>query len=204
MEAKRSSKSVVLISLVALLSGCASLSEEECVTGDWYGIGYSDGLQGRSETFLSNHQEACAEYTIAFDVKPYLMGREEGLKRYCHQDNGYRLGRSGAKYHYVCPEDLEPAFLETYQSGRQVYQQEQQVRELEKELERQEKELHEVELQAQRTEKRLISRGLSSAEREDLLFKLRAFEREQRTSYYQLQHLEHQLLQERSKLEYMD
>lgn len=204
MKVKRcNSVKVLFFAFFMFLGGCASLSQEECITGDWYGIGYSDGLQGRSEAFLSNHQEACAEYAISFDIEPYLIGRKEGLKSYCHRDNGYRLGRSGTEYHYVCPQELEPAFLESYERGRKIYQQEQHVRALEKEVERQEKELHDAKLQVEYTEQRLISRGISSAERETLLFKLRAFEREQRTAYNQLQQLENQLLHERSMLEYM-
>ncbi|PIE20558.1 MAG: hypothetical protein CSA61_01335 [Neptuniibacter caesariensis] len=78
--------------LVLAGSGCASLSREECVTGDWYGIGYRDGIQGQVESHVSGHQEACSAYQIKLDLDDYIRGREQGLKIYCKPDNGYRQG----------------------------------------------------------------------------------------------------------------
>lgn len=189
-----------LLALLAGLTGCASLSEDQCVTGDWYGIGYSDGLQGRTEASLANHQEACAEYTITLNVDAYLQGREEGIALYCQPDNGYRLGRNGSQYNYVCPQHLAPRFLETYQQGRKVYLQEKQVQALEDEVELKTKEATAFAARIDHTEKRLVSEGSSSVERQKLLFKLRELEREQRFTKRELNELEHRLIREKAHL----
>jgi hypothetical protein len=35
-----------LLLAIAVLSGCASMSSEECVNSDWAAIGYEDGSRG--------------------------------------------------------------------------------------------------------------------------------------------------------------
>lgn len=158
------------------------------MTGDWQGIGYSDGLQGKPETFLSEHQEACSEYNIRLNLELYLRGRNDGLKTYCDAGNGYRLGRNGTDYTYVCPAILEISFLKAYNEGRVIYLQEQRVRQLEKKVRLQQDEISDLNAKIKETERRLISDGLSSIERHRLLTELRELEDDR-------PHLKHRLYQ---------
>lgn len=96
------------VALAVALSGCASLSENECRTADWRGIGLQDGLQGKTLGELEEHRRACAEYTIAVSERPYLDGREEGLREFCRLDNAFRVGLNGQKYLGVCPPAWTP------------------------------------------------------------------------------------------------
>ena len=170
------------------------------MTGDWQGIGYSDGLQGEPETFLSEHQEACSEYNIRLNLELYLRGRDDGLETYCDAGNGYRLGRNGSEYSYVCPKRLEAAFLEAYKEGRGIYLQAQKVKRLEEEVKRQQKDIADLELKIRETEDRLVGDGLSSLERQRLLVLLREVEADRPSANHHLYRLEADLRRAKSLL----
>lgn len=112
-----------IVIVVVLLSGCASLSKEECVQGDWRSIGYRDGSRGASLGLLQEHRNACAKHKVAIDENAYRQARERGLREvYCVPRNAHRLGASGASYANVCPANMHAAFLEAYRYGQQTHQ----------------------------------------------------------------------------------
>ena len=68
-----------LIAAIIFVSGCASLSKEECQTADWRTIGYEDGVQGRPEARIGEHRKACAEHGVALELETYRSGWDEGV-----------------------------------------------------------------------------------------------------------------------------
>lgn len=100
----------------------ASLSENQCIAGDWETIGYFDGAQGYRSSRLLAHQDACVEFGRVPDRDTYLTGWREGIGEYCQPDNGYAQGLGGGSYQNVCPEDVEADFLAGYQRGRTLYE----------------------------------------------------------------------------------
>ncbi|WP_415889787.1 DUF2799 domain-containing protein [Neptuniibacter sp. SY11_33] len=192
---------LILASLFLVLSGCASLSQEECLTGDWQGIGYRDGLQGKTEAYLAEHQSACAEYQVSLNLEDYLRGRKEGLKNYCQPDNGYRLGRQGAEYAYVCPAELDMAFVAKYQQGREIYQQEKAVKTLETEIRKNKAEQTNLKDQIVKTETKLVADGKSRSERQYLLDDLKEFEQRLPNLKSELYRMEIQLQREKTALQ---
>jgi hypothetical protein len=112
-----------LISIVALLglSGCATMTADECVMSDWHTIGYEDGARGYTADQLGNRRKACAKHGVAPDFEAYQAGREEGLRQYCQPSRGFSLGSSGARYNGVCPGYMEADFVDAYNSGRQLH-----------------------------------------------------------------------------------
>ena len=40
--------------LALVLQGCASMSKNECMTADWYAIGYESGIRGQRESQISD------------------------------------------------------------------------------------------------------------------------------------------------------
>ncbi|EIJ41773.1 Protein of unknown function (DUF2799) [Beggiatoa alba B18LD] len=112
-------KTLFMMSWVVLwqLSGCASLSQEECQQGDWRNIGYNDGAQGYQAERFSEHQKACSEYKIRPDFSLYKQGHDNGIVSYCRPNNGYDVGQRLNSYEGVCPSHLENAFLEAYLDG---------------------------------------------------------------------------------------
>ncbi|GEM_PF-5015394 len=79
-----------LLLLVNILSGCATLSKEECLQGDWYAIGYKDGANGYGVERLAEHSEACREHGAGVQADAYTQGRRVGLTYHCAESTVYK------------------------------------------------------------------------------------------------------------------
>jgi hypothetical protein len=112
-----------LFSTALFLSGCASLSKEECISGNWQQIGYDDGAKGYdARSRLREHLKSCSEHGIRIDSDKYTTGHKNGLKKYCTPHNGRRVGEQGLHYAGVCPAELENNFLIQYDHGKKIHQ----------------------------------------------------------------------------------
>ena len=103
------------------ISGCASMSSEECAMSDWSAVGYEDGAQGYTTERFSSRRKACAKHGVTADFRAYQEGRDEGLVEFCQPSRGYNLGVNGRTYNGVCDVALEEEFLDAYQVGHQLY-----------------------------------------------------------------------------------
>lgn len=121
------------LSIVAL-TGCATLSQEECSRGDWFGLGINDGRSGETTSRLDEHRKACLEYGIAVNDGAYFAGREQGLQDYCQLDNAFRLGLSGKQYRHVCPPSIDGLFAHYHSAALMVYQDHAELERLDNEL----------------------------------------------------------------------
>jgi hypothetical protein len=112
-------KKFIAIALINVsVMGCATLSKEECLQGDWRGIGYRDAINGYGLTWLEQHQKACADYDVTPDLNAYRTGHDEGLVIYCTPENGFKVGQAGRYYQDgICPAHLANAFLDQYLIG---------------------------------------------------------------------------------------
>lgn len=116
------------LAATTLVAGsCATLNEDQCLAGDWNGIGYTDGANGYTTARFADHVKACAKYSVTPDQSLYLRGRERGLPVYCTLDRGFRVGRQGQSYAGVCPAALERPFLTGMADGRVVWDAQQRV-----------------------------------------------------------------------------
>ncbi len=106
-------------SLLLLLSGCASLSKDECITADWQLIGYEDGLKGSSRSRIGDHREACAKHGVTPDMAAYNRGYDEGILGFCNYGLGLRNGQNGSAVLSVCPTQTE--YHEGYREGLLSY-----------------------------------------------------------------------------------
>ncbi|HEU4655300.1 MAG TPA: DUF2799 domain-containing protein [Steroidobacteraceae bacterium] len=88
---------------------------------DWRTVGYEDGAAGYSGDRIGQHRKACAKYGVTPNLAEYQQGRTSGLREYCVPANGFRIGSHGGSYNGLCPEDLEGAFLESFESGQHLY-----------------------------------------------------------------------------------
>ncbi len=112
---------ILMAGAMIVLSGCAAMSGEECLTSDWRAIGYEDGAQGYASDRLGQRRKACAKHGVTPDFQAYQDGRSEGLKEYCQPQQGFNLGADGGRYNGVCPAHLEPDFLDAYRTGAQLH-----------------------------------------------------------------------------------
>ena len=61
-------KALLVLLVAATLAGCASLSQHQCLQGDWYSIGVGDGQLGMPADRLDQHTRACAQYGVTIDT----------------------------------------------------------------------------------------------------------------------------------------
>ena len=73
---------VAITSLLWLIGGCASMNQQECLTGDWYTVGYEDGVKGKSADRIGSYRKACASHNVTPDLGQYQAGREAGLREF--------------------------------------------------------------------------------------------------------------------------
>ena len=111
----------VAAAAVLVMSGCATMSGEECMTTDWSAIGYEDGSRGYTTERFSKHRKACAKHGITADFQAYQAGRDQGLVEYCQPGRGFDVGVNGGRYYGVCSVELERDFLEAYNAGYHLY-----------------------------------------------------------------------------------
>lgn len=116
------SKRLVVFTLIGImLSGCAAMSEQECIYSDWTAVGYEDGADGRSSDRFGDYRRACADHSITPDFQAWQVGREQGLIEYCQPLRGFQVGESGGYYSGVCNSNLEPGFLDAFRLGADLY-----------------------------------------------------------------------------------
>ena len=106
---------------IYLLAGCATLSKQECLIGDWQAIGYNDGVAGYHSDRLASHTKACAKASVAPDYQAWERGRKLGLQQYCTINNAYNIGRRGRQLNNVCPIAMANTLQAANQKGLDYY-----------------------------------------------------------------------------------
>lgn len=119
--------------VAALVSGCthkpkSTPTEIACAGIDWWEAGRTDGVAGHSIFKLDDHKRRCGE---AVDSDLYLNGRDAGLIDFCTPQQAFSSGRAGLPYENVCPANVEPDFLRSYQLGARLHALESQDLDLE-------------------------------------------------------------------------
>jgi len=104
------------------LSGCASISKEECQVGSWADIGYKDGARGKKRGRLADYAKTCAKYGISPDRQAYLTAFEQGVTKYCTYERGFERGETGSSFNQVCAHRPQSGFADGYDAGRIVYE----------------------------------------------------------------------------------
>lgn len=107
----------LLLSLIALLAGCAGLSKSECLALDWQQVGFEDGSKGLNPSNISSFQESCGKFDVVVDNDAYNQGHAQGVPIFCAPENGYDYGKSGYQYAVSCP----TAFNTEYRIGYEIY-----------------------------------------------------------------------------------
>lgn len=110
------------LALVGSLSGCASLSKNECLAADWEDVGIRDGANGRPEEYLIQHAKACAKVSVVPDRGAWQHGRERGLERYCVVRNAYQAGEYGNGFNLAqCVNFDQDRLSDAWQKGHEVH-----------------------------------------------------------------------------------
>lgn len=133
-------KTLLILASTALLTACAGMSEQACLATDWTTVGFEDGSAGRAESSIGRYRQMCGEHGISPDLASYREGHADGVATYCRPGNGFDVGRRGATYQNVCPAGLERDFMSAYNSGRQLFELESALRQVDNQIARNERE----------------------------------------------------------------
>jgi hypothetical protein len=156
-----------------VMSGCASMSSDECMTADWTAIGYEDGARGYTTNQFSKHRKACADHGVTPSFTDYQAGRERGLEEFCQPGRGFDVGASGGRYYGVCSVNLEPDFLDAYNAGRHLYTLESNVRSASSNISSKENEMDQIDEDIRKKEAALIASETTIEDRVLLLADLK-------------------------------
>lgn len=159
----------VVAAALILVQGCATMSEDECMTGDWHAIGFEDGARGYTADRIGQYRKDCADHGVRPDLAAYRQGREEGLRDFCTPQNGYNMGSSGRSYAGVCPSDLEYDFSAAYADGRRLHDLRSRVSGADYKIASRQRQIDELETQIDANEKAIIADGTENLERARLL-----------------------------------
>lgn len=149
--------------------GCTTMSQKECLSSDWYAVGYDDGYRGYTAVQFSKHHKACAKHGVTADFQAYQSGREQGLLVFCKPERAFQIGKQGKSYQGVCPETVEQEFLSAYHAGNRLYKIKAEINSIQSEIRTSQKELDEINLELESKSEHLVSEGLSVLQRGQLL-----------------------------------
>ncbi|MFA8388387.1 MAG: DUF2799 domain-containing protein [Pelagibaca sp.] len=105
----------------ALVTSCATLSEEECLQGNWREIGQRDGQAGRTSSFIAEHAKACEKAGVVPNQSLWEQGRQAGLPAYCTPSKIYGEGQAGRRLSPVCPSAQLPTLQRAHDAGLTWY-----------------------------------------------------------------------------------
>ena len=164
---------------VLALSGCATLSESQCIASDWQTVGYRDGVSGTQSSQLLKHQNACVKHGIVPDRQAYLAGWDDGVEQYCQPRNGFAAGERGVQRANVCPSHLQSAFYAAYKEGRQLYLARSEISGMQQSISQKENRLKQIKSQIVEVELHLIDGATTPLERRHLLEETKLLAQEQ-------------------------
>lgn len=88
---------LVWLPFALILTSCAHLSKEDCMTMNWNLEGFHDGRRGKMPRDLTGAIKDCSEFQIGVDTDQYSQGWHSGAQEYCtpSQQMGFLDGQSG-------------------------------------------------------------------------------------------------------------
>jgi hypothetical protein len=191
--------------VIATLSGCAGMSEQECLVTDWRSVGFEDGAAGRAATSIAGYRQACGQHGVAPSLDQYRLGHAEGVEIYCRPGRGFEDGHRGRRYQGVCPADVEPEFLAAFNEGRHLYELESSLRSIDSQIASRHRRLDAIEKEMASTAASIIADGTGAERRAELLLDTKSLADEQATIEAELEGLEtERLLAEDELLSYRE
>ncbi|USD64832.1 DUF2799 domain-containing protein [Vibrio sp. SCSIO 43136] len=89
--------SLLVMILSASLMGCVASDADYAKDDNWFEIGYSDGIKGRSERTYSMLAKLGQ-----VNQDDYSRGYLKGVDEFCNPNHAFQIGLSGTYYEGVC------------------------------------------------------------------------------------------------------
>lgn len=97
--------------------GCTANDQNLAESGDWYQIGYQDGVAG----LIQRTNKALSTLGVV-KQSDYDLGYIDGVKEYCNPNFAYQIGLSGQMYEGVCDGlDIGNKFRMEWKRGWEQY-----------------------------------------------------------------------------------
>ncbi|MGR2920497.1 DUF2799 domain-containing protein [Acinetobacter sp. 1125_18A] len=106
---------------IFLLSGCASMSPQECQTANWFIKGEEDGSNGQYSR-LATYHKACNKINIIPNQSEYEHGYRMGLENYCQAKNIFAEAQVGRGDYRVCPSEYRLELIPYYNVAKDYYE----------------------------------------------------------------------------------
>jgi len=176
-----------------VLTGCATMNEDECRTADWKLVGFEDGTAGKPQSTIGVYRKDCAKAGVAPNLDRYQQGYAQGVSQYCVKGNGYRVGVRGGAYYNVCPKELEPAFLTAYRHGQDLYAVRRDIRNMQKTIQQDQSNLEACQQDLTNLKNVIISSQSTADERLKALTDMKGLQQQRDDYVAQVEHDQRQL-----------
>lgn len=161
---------IFIVILLIIISGCTSLSENECHQGNWQALGYNHGQQGYTLTEGSEIILSCHEFGIHPNMEAYKESYQKGLATFCVPENGFTQGLDGKAYNGICQ---SKPFRKAWEEGHDRYLINARIEEVEQRIE-------DIYQQLKTIKNKLSQSQLAQAERNELINERNALKKEQK------------------------
>ena len=123
------------ITMVMFLTGCSSMSVEQCHTAQWFSVGEVDGSSGHVSR-IDRYFKACQKAGIQPNQQLYQQGYQRGLSYYCTAENIFDQALKGSGSYSVCPLEKRSQLKPYYDVASDYYHAKKQQDDLLDNLER--------------------------------------------------------------------
>lgn len=123
-------KIALVTTLLVYVSGCATMSKEECQLANWQAIGQMDGANGKQADYLAKRSSNCVKNGIMPNQILWEKGRQKGLRNYCTPNNIYNQGLHGKSFSPVCGflnVNTQNKLDKRYRAGKRIYELERDI-----------------------------------------------------------------------------
>ncbi len=115
-------KAIALIGVAGGLASCVPhLNRQQCLSMNWYQVGFQDGSQDKYQRNLNSAIQDCAKFKLTVDTKQYAAGWRAGAKKFCTPGRAYQLGVNGSTFNNICPANLAGKFNAAWRRGLRKY-----------------------------------------------------------------------------------
>lgn len=133
-------ENILVFAAVLFLSGCGTMSKEECSNSDWKHVGLIDGRMGKPPSYIGEHRKTCGAEVP--DALAYEAGRIEGLVDYCTPRSAYEEGARGNRFNSdFCPKKMELDLVKQFNEGEKTFALKVERREAEADLSKKRQEI---------------------------------------------------------------
>jgi len=110
------------------VSSTSSGGVPNCRAANWYEVGFEDGTNGFPTERVQEYRR-CPAIAQQRTLDAYRAGWNDGIARYCTEENGFVVAANGAPNAGTCPRSLTKGFRRGRRLGDEVFKENQSIAE---------------------------------------------------------------------------